>query len=103
MSSSEASLLSAGSTALPLVFDSPSHTVQFYQNDGFLIDELTRLVGTALISGDAAIIIATEAHRHALAQNLAARGLNVTRATVEGRFVSLDAEETLKMCIRDRV
>jgi PAS domain S-box-containing protein len=103
MSSSEASLLSAGSTALPLVFDSPSHTVQFYQNDGFLIDELTRLVGTALISGDAAIIIATEAHRHALAQNLAARGLNVTRATVEGRFVSLDAEETLTHLMLDQM
>jgi len=73
----------------------PAHSVQFYLDDHLLTDELTRLIGTALISGDAAIVIATQAHREALARELKARDLDTTRALTEGRFASLDAEETL--------
>src|SRR5277367_6486688 len=73
----------------------PAHAVQFYQDDHLLIEELTRLIGTALVSGDAAIMVASRPHREALERSLAVRGLSTGSAMAEGRYVVLDAEETL--------
>src|SRR5260370_3456957 len=80
--------------SLPLPNHS-AHSVQFYFDDHLLTDELTRLIGTALMSGDAAIVIATQAHREALARELEARDVDTPRALADGGFASLDAEETL--------
>lgn len=38
-------------------FDIGTHMVQFYEDAAFLLDTLTKLAGTALVAGDAAIII----------------------------------------------
>jgi PAS domain S-box-containing protein len=75
--------------------DQQAHIVQFYEDDSFLVSGVSRLVGTALGAGDCAVIIATQAHREAIAQRLAANGLNTAVAIRQGRFVSLDAAETL--------
>jgi signal transduction histidine kinase len=75
--------------------DSHAHRVQFYDDDAFLLDELSRSIGSALGAGDAAIVIATKEHREGLARRLEARGLDITRAAGEGRYVALDAAETL--------
>jgi signal transduction histidine kinase len=72
-----------------------AHSVQFYADDGLLLDGLARFVGAALVVGDAAIVIATAAHRQGLARRLAARGLDLDRAAAGGRYVALDAAETL--------
>ena len=72
-----------------------THSVQFYSDDAFLIDVLSRFMGSAVGAGDAAIVIATPQHRRALAERLAARGLDVERAVEQGRYVALDAAETL--------
>ncbi len=72
-----------------------AHTVQFYSEDEVLLDEVSRFIGTALGAGDAAIVIATPAHREGLAQRLSQRGLDISRLASEGRFVALDAAETL--------
>ena len=50
-----------------------SHTVQFYREDAFLLDEISRFIGTALGAGDAALVIATEDHREGLIQRLKSR------------------------------
>ncbi|MCI0350600.1 MAG: PAS domain S-box protein [Acidobacteriales bacterium] len=71
------------------------HTVQFYSDDQFLLDALGRLIGAALGAGDAGIVIATQAHRDELARRLTLRGLDVAEALEEGRYVVLDAAETL--------
>ena len=76
------------------------HTVQFYGEDTFLIDELSRFVGTSLIAGDAALVVATPAHRDGLAQRLLSRGFDTTKALEQGRYVSLDAAETLAKFMR---
>ncbi|HZY61455.1 MAG TPA: ATP-binding protein [Edaphobacter sp.] len=76
-------------------FDACTHTVQFYEDDSFLLDSLTKLIGTALVAGDAAVVIATAAHRDELAQRLISRGLNVETAAEQGRYCALDAAETL--------
>jgi PAS domain S-box-containing protein len=70
------------------------HVVQFYENDAFIVDEVAEFLDGALRAGDAAILIATPAHRAALAKRL--RGLG--RAPQDwhpGELVMLDARETL--------
>ena len=75
--------------------DHHAHTVQFYTDGAFLLDELSRFIGSALVAGDAAVVIATKAHRDGLAQGLQSRGLDVARAIEQGRYIALDAAETL--------
>jgi PAS domain S-box-containing protein len=72
-----------------------THVVRFYEKDSCLVQEWSLLVGTALVNGDAAIVVATETHHNALARELKARGLEVARALAEGRYVPLDASQTL--------
>jgi signal transduction histidine kinase len=72
-----------------------AHVVQFYGEDAFLLDELSRFIGTALGAGEAAVVIATKEHRDGLAQRLQAWGLDTTKAIAQGRYVPLDAAETL--------
>jgi signal transduction histidine kinase len=76
-----------------------THSVQFYQDETFFIDELTRFIGTALVAGDATVVIATKEHRDGLAQGLRSRGFDVRNAS--DRFVMLDASETLATFMRD--
>jgi signal transduction histidine kinase len=71
------------------------HAVQFYTDDSFLLDELGRFIGTALTAGKAAIVIATKDHRQGIEQRLAARGLDMSRAIAQERYIPLDAAETL--------
>lgn len=75
--------------------DSRAHSVQFYGDDAVLLDGLSRFIGSALRAGDAGVVIATKAHRAGLAKRLTARGLDITLAAKQGRFISLDAAEVL--------
>jgi signal transduction histidine kinase len=81
--------------------DSHGHVVQFYSEDRSLIETLGRFIGSALQAGDAAIVVATEAHRHGLAEELKARGIDVSSAIEQGRYVSLDAVETMEQIMLD--
>jgi PAS domain S-box-containing protein len=72
-----------------------AHVVQLYTDDGFLIDVLSRFVGGALAVGDGAVVVATKSHRVALERRLSAHGLDAAKAILQGRFVVLDATETL--------
>lgn len=80
---------------------SSGHTVQFYRDDAYLLDGVSRFIGSALGAGDAALVIATQAHRQGLAELLKARGIDISVATHQGRFVALDAGETLSKFMRD--
>lgn len=73
----------------------PRHVVQFYGDDAFLVDELSKYIGTALAAGDGAVVIATRAHRDGIAQRLIARGMDPARPIAQGRYITLDAAETL--------
>jgi PAS domain S-box-containing protein len=74
---------------------SDAHVVRFYTDDSSYLDALHRSVEDLLKAGDAAIIIATQAHRNALASQLKAGGLDLACAIDEGRCDLLDAAETL--------
>jgi PAS domain S-box-containing protein len=85
---------------LPSLAHTPSHThgghvVQLYADDGFMIDVLSRFVGGALAVGDAAVVIATKSHRAELERQLSANGLDTAKASIQGRYLVLDATETL--------
>jgi PAS domain S-box-containing protein len=77
------------------------HSVQFYQEDSFLLDNLSRLVGAAIASGDAALVIATGPHREGLMQRLGSSGFDVNIPIQQGRFLSLDAADTLARFLVD--
>ncbi|MEA2576338.1 MAG: hypothetical protein QOH93_3636 [Chloroflexia bacterium] len=81
--------------------DSCAHAVQFYDNDAFLLDELSGFIGSALISGEAGIVVATPEHREGLAQRLREGGVDIEPAVEQGRYVALDAYETLSRFTRD--
>jgi signal transduction histidine kinase/CheY-like chemotaxis protein len=77
------------------------HFVQFYEADGFLLNSLSGFIGSAISSGEGAIVIATESHRSGLEELIKANGLDVTLAKSHGQFVSLDAAETLSRFMVD--
>ena len=71
------------------------HEVGFYWDDRSLLDGFTHFVGAALKNGNAAILIATQAHRENLLGRLHAYGLDVSVAIEQGRYIALDNAETL--------
>jgi signal transduction histidine kinase/ActR/RegA family two-component response regulator len=77
------------------------HFVQFYEADGFLLNSLGGFIGNAISAGDGAIVVATKAHRDGLDELLHANGLDVSGAKSRGRYVSLDAAETLSKFMVD--
>lgn len=76
--------------------DQEGHFVQLYTDDGFLIEVLSRFVGGALAVGDASIVLATGGHRVELERRLSARGVDTNKAASQGRYIALDANETLQ-------
>jgi signal transduction histidine kinase len=76
------------------------HTVQFYQDDAFFIDGLSRFIGSAIVAGESAVVIATQGHRNALSRILHSRGLDMSNAIDHGRYIALDAAGTLAQFMR---
>jgi PAS domain S-box-containing protein len=77
------------------VHDHAGHSVQFYRKDSVLLEELGRFIGPALLAGNSAVVIATQAHREGLVHLLSTRGMVVDKAARKGRYIALDAAETL--------
>jgi PAS domain S-box-containing protein len=71
------------------------HVVYFYQESDSLLEGLSDFIGPALAAGNAAVIIATKVHRDGLRRRLTARGVDVQKASKQGRYVALDAPEIL--------
>lgn len=79
---------------LPTTHDT-GHVVQFYRQDSSLLDSLSHSIGPSLEAGDAIVVIATKGHRLGLAERLVAMGLELETIRRSGRYLSLDANETL--------
>jgi DNA-binding NarL/FixJ family response regulator len=71
------------------------HEVLFYSDDTVLLDRLSRFVAAALDAGNAAIVLATKAHRDSLLQRLKAGGVDTDGALQQGTYISLDAADVL--------
>src|SRR5205814_10487265 len=83
--------------------DHHGHVVQFYSEDEFLVDAISRFVGVSLGAGDAAIVLATKTHREGIARKLKERGLDVASSELKGRYFALDAAETLSLFMLDGI
>jgi hypothetical protein len=71
------------------------HLVHIYEEDATLLDETSRLLGTALGAGGSAIALATAEHRDGIAARLADAGFDLDRLLRDERYIPLDAGELL--------
>lgn len=79
-----------------------AHSVQFYEDDTFLIKRLADYVGAALASGDTAIAIATGDHLARLERSQATKGLlNEEGGALQGAYIRLDADLQLPLFMDD--
>src|ERR1700720_529280 len=78
-----------------------SHLVQFYEDDGFLIDSLTHWFADGLSVGDRCVYIGTESHRISLEKRLAAQGVDLAKLRKEGRFICREASQVLSTFMVD--
>src|SRR5690349_14489380 len=62
----------------------PEHTVQFYADDDFLVEQISHFVYDGLTAGETCVVIATKDHRERLEQHLAREGNHRRRRT--GRY-----------------
>lgn len=76
------------------------HVVQFYADDSELVGAVVPYFAAAQ-AGDVAIVIATDAHLRAFQAELEAGGLDIAQASLDGRFVALDAATTLAALLVD--
>ncbi len=75
-----------------------AHAVQFYEHEGTLAEQLAGYIGSALVTGNGALVIATRRRRHDVRDRLARRGFDLAVPQRQGRYVALDADETLAQC-----
>lgn len=77
------------------------HVVHVYDEPGTLLRGVAAYLATALLHGEAALVVATAAHRDALHDALDRRGLPVDDLRARGQYVVLDAETTLEHVVHD--
>jgi signal transduction histidine kinase len=71
------------------------HEVQFYLDDRFLVRSLAQSVESALEAGSSAIVVVTKPHREGLAEELERLGIDFPSVAKQGRYLALDAGETV--------
>jgi len=73
------------------------HVVQFYARELDLVEAVGGYLSAAVRAGEVAIVIATPEHRAAFEAELAAGGLDAQAARGDGRYLELDAAQTLAL------
>jgi anti-sigma regulatory factor (Ser/Thr protein kinase) len=71
------------------------HAVHFYDRDNEIAAAVARFVAEGLAHGDRIVVVATATHREALDEVLLQHGADAVRARISGRYLTLDADETL--------
>lgn len=77
------------------------HVVQFYGHDRELAERVSDYLRGALDGGGVAIVIATPGHRSEFEARLARAGADLAAARADGRYLTLDAGETLREILAD--
>jgi PAS domain S-box-containing protein len=75
------------------------HFVQLYEQDSFLVEAVSHLIAEGLDAGGGGVVIATKPHREGIDHELRRRGLDPDSLIQSGRYVALDAAETLSRLI----
>jgi hypothetical protein len=71
------------------------HFVQFYETDDFIARSVSEYFTQGLNDGDICISVASPKHQAAFAAEMVKTGADLNAAQKEGRFITLDARETL--------
>ncbi len=80
---------------------SGEHVVQFYDHEGDLARAVGVYLSGAVLTGEVALVIATEPHRRAFQAEMAKAGVDVAGAEREGSVVWFDASEVLSRFVHD--
>ncbi len=72
------------------------HLVQFYDSDVVLAECVAAFLSPSLLRGAAAVVVATGHHRPSIERELVWSGVDLAAASAAGRYVALDAAETLE-------
>jgi hypothetical protein len=78
-----------------VALESHSHFVGFYEIEAFLVDSVRDFLASGLVTGDAAIVVATDAHLNSFERALMEAGIDLPEARRCGRYMELDASELL--------
>jgi len=73
------------------------HFVQFYEDESCLVECVAQFIGSGLKEQQNTIVVATHAHRKAIAEKMQNEGVDIVTARLRGRYLEWDAEETLSM------
>ncbi len=76
-----------------------AHAVHFYFEDRHLIELLARSVAESIAKAGPVAVIATEAHRNLLAEELERRGVDLQAAQAQGLYQASDAQEMVSRLV----
>jgi len=79
----------------------PAHSAQFFHTDEALVEAVTAFVRRALETNGTCLVVATPAHREAIAERLTGSGLDPAAYAAAYRYISLDADLTLASFMDD--
>ncbi len=71
------------------------HAVQFYLDDAAFVIGFADFIETALMAGNAVIVIVTESHRKVLLRRLHNNRVNIGAAIEEGRYLAMSVAQAL--------
>jgi PAS domain S-box-containing protein len=77
------------------------HFVQFYENDAFLLNEVTHFLHTGLATDNACIVIATQEHLLMLEERLQAKGVDLAYARTQDKYIACDVNSALALFMID--
>ncbi|HUR79520.1 MAG TPA: MEDS domain-containing protein, partial [Thermoanaerobaculia bacterium] len=71
--------------------ETPRHTVQFYDREDFLYGRVAGFLAAGVMSGDSALVVATDEHRRGITGALSARGVDASAILFADAQATLDA------------
>jgi len=77
------------------------HAVQFHANDSHFLDEVSKLVGATLRSGEQVVLVTSESTRNGVAQRLQARQIDLAMLAERGQYVAQDSALALSQVMHD--
>jgi len=77
------------------------HKIDFYQEEGSLLNRVTEFVASALNAGSAVIVVATRSHRDSIVRSLRSRSVNIELAEQHGKYIAVDVAEMLSSFMVD--
>ena len=78
-----------------------NHLMQLYEQESRLLDAIELFIMAGLERAEPVVVIATREHLEQLHRHAGGQGLPLDRARADGRYLPLDAEETLSQFIVD--